>query len=165
MLDVEQGSLNYFLSRPAAGRWTGLLSALAEELAAQMPASEIRAFFAVLGRRWARTMPLNVDGGSTATDLKALEQAVNQVICQADWGWMRIKDCGNSVEFQHSCAPLRSAFGDAAMEWAPGLLEGLYDEWLRGQGADRGLVLKQVGRAEGSADTLRFRLASADYFS
>ena len=159
MLDVEQGSLSYFLSRPADGRWGGVLRALAEELAAQMSASEIRAFFAILGRRWARSMPLD-----KSDNLKDLEAAANKALSSADWGWVRVRDLGSSVEFQHSCAPLRSAFGADAMEWASGLLEGLYEEWLRAQGAERNLVLRQVGRAEGAADTVRFRLATADYF-
>jgi len=160
MLDVEQGSLNYFLSRPTEGRWAGLLRALAEELAAQMSAAEIRAFFAILGRRWARSMPLPKGGG-----LADFEQAANAVFSRADWGWVRIRDLGNSVEIQHSCSPLRGAFGLDAMEWASGLLEGVYEEWLREQGAERDLALRQVGRAEGAADTLRFRLAKSDYFA
>lgn len=160
MVDVEQGSLNYLLSRPVDGRWGGLLKALADELAAQMPATEIRAFFAVLGRRWARSMPL-----PPIADLKELETAINTSLAAVDWGWVRVRDLGSSVELQHSCAPLRSAFGVDALPWAPGLLEGLYSEWLREQGAETGLVLRQVGQAEGAADTLRFRLASADYFA
>jgi len=160
MVDVEQGSLNYFLSRPVDGRWAGILKALAEELTAQMPAGEIRGFFAVLGRRWARSMPL-----PPLTDLKSFETAANAALGAADWGWVRVRDLGSSVELQHSCAPLRSAFGAEALAWAAGLLEGLYAEWLREQGAEAGLVLRQVGQAEGPADTLRFRLATADYFA
>ncbi|MDO9454011.1 MAG: cellulose biosynthesis protein BcsD [Stagnimonas sp.] len=160
MLDVEQGSLNYFLSRPADGRWSGILRALSEELTAQMSAAEIRAFFAVLGRRWARTMPLAKGG-----DLKDFESAANAALASVDWGWVRVRDLGSSVEFKHSCAPLRSAFGADALDWASGLLEGLYEEWLREQGADRTLVLRQMGSAEGAADTVRFRLASVDYFA
>lgn len=160
MVDVEQGSLNYFLSRPVDGRWAGLLKALAEELTAQMPAAEIRGFFAVLGRRWARSMPL-----SASADLKGFEAAANAALSAADWGWVRVRDLGSSVELQHSCAPLRGAFGAEALGWAAGLLEGLYSEWLREQGAESSLVLRQVGLAEGAADTLRFRLATADYFA
>lgn len=164
MLDVEQGSLSYLLSRPERSRWAGVLRALADELAAQMSPSEIRAFFAVLGRRWARSLPL-ASSLHRGSDLAAFESAANETLSAADWGWVRIRDLGSSVELQHSCAPLRSAFGDQAMEWAGGLLEGLYEEWLRGQGADRDLVLKQIGPAEGGADTLRFRLAAAEYFA
>ena len=111
MLDVEQGSLEYFLSRPADGRWAGLLRVLGEELATQMSAPEIRAFFAVLGRRWARSLPLDPDGALKGGDLKSLESAANAVFAAADWGWVRIRDLGSSVEFQHACAPFRSVFG------------------------------------------------------
>lgn len=159
MLNAEQGSLSYFMSRPVDARWEGLLRALADELMAQMSSAEIRAFFAVLGRRWARTMPLAPGG-----DLKSLEQSINAALSHCGWGWVRVRDLGNAIEFQHSSAPLRNAFGAAAMEWAPGLIEGLYEEWLREQGASRGLVLRLIGHPEGAADTLRLRLASADYF-
>lgn len=160
MVDVEQASLNYFLSRPVESRWAGLLRALADELSAQMPAAEIRGFFAVLGRRWARAMPL-----PAIADLKGFESAANAALASADWGWLRVRDLGSSVELQHSCSPLRAVFGAEALGWASGLLEGLYSEWLREQGADGGLVLRQVGQAEGAADTLRFRLAAPDYFA
>lgn len=160
MLDIEQGSMDYLMSRPVDVRWAGFLAVLADELAAQMSAAEIKAFFAVLGRRWARRMPI-----SAGNDLATLEAAANKAFSSCDWGWVRIRDLHNCVEFLHSCAPLRSAFGEAAMAWAPGLLEGVYAEWLREQGAGQGLVLKHVGRAEGALDTLRFRLAAADYFS
>ena len=160
MLDSEQGSLSYLMSRPADGQWGGFLGVLAEELSAQMPASETKAFLAVLGRRWARRLPL-----ATASDLKQLEKNINTALSYCNWGWVQVVDLNNCVEFRHSCAPLRKAFGDEAMVWASGLLEGLYEEWLREQGAGRGLVLRQVGRAEGAADTLSFRLANADYFA
>lgn len=160
MVDVEQASLNYFLSRPVDRRWAGILGALAGELTAQMPVAEVRGFFAVLGRRWARAMPL-----PAIADLKGFEAAANTVLAAADWGWVRVRDLGSSVELQHSCSPLRAAFGGEAMGWASGLLEGLYSEWLREQGAESGLVLRQVDQAEGAADTLRFRLASPDYFA
>ena len=160
MLDLEQGSLDYFLLRPVDAQWSGFLSALAEELAAQMPATEAKAFFAVLGRRWARQMPLPAGG-----DLKTLEKAANTKFAACGWGWVRVRDLSNCIEFQHSCAPLRAAFGAEAIGWTAGLLEGVYEEWLREQGAGRGLVLRMVGRVEGSADTLRFRLATPDYFA
>lgn len=160
MLDVEQGSLEYFLARPIDPRWSGFLRVLAEELSAQMPPAEIKAFFAVLGRRWAQKNPLPQGG-----DLKTFEREANVVFARQDWGWMRTRDLGNCIEFQHSCAPLRAAFGADAMGWSSGLIEGVYAEWLRELGAGNGLVLQQAGRAEGAADTLRFRLAAHDYFA
>lgn len=159
MSDVDQHSLSYLMSRPEQSRWAGLLRALAEQFASQMSPAEIRDFFVALGRRWARATPLSLAAGGT---LKDFEHAANVVLAGGDWGWVRVLDLGNSIEFQHACAPLRSAFGTQAMPWSAGLLEGLYAEWLQALGADAGLVLRQLGEAEGAADTLRFRLAAAD---
>ncbi|MDP3859606.1 MAG: cellulose biosynthesis protein BcsD [Stagnimonas sp.] len=154
MSDLEQGSLAYFLSAPVDAQWADFLRVMAEELAEQMSAEEIRAFFAVLGRRIARRNPLAA--GETLQDL---ESAVNQHLRRCNWGWMRVRDLNTSLEFLHSCSPLRQALGDQAMDWAPGLFEGMYDEWLKQSGADETLVFQQVGRPEGMQDTLRFRLA------
>jgi hypothetical protein len=162
MVDLEQGSLEYFMSRPEDRRWAGVLRALADELSAQMSASEIRAFFVVLGKRWAQAMPLPKESGA---GLNQFERAANAVLGAVDWGWMRVRDQQSSVEIDHCCAPLRKAFGPAAMEWSSGLLEGLYAEWLRGQGAEQGLLLRQVGLDEGVIDTWRFRLATAEHFA
>ncbi len=154
MTDIERGSLEYFMTRAADGPWRGFLQVLATELRAQMPAPEIRAFFHVLGNRLATRDPLPV--GQSLGDL---EVNVNRYFSQAGWGWMRLRDLNSSLELLHSCAPLRQAFGDEAMEWAPALLEGLYAGWFKQLGAGHGLQLQQVGGAEGAADTLRFRLA------
>lgn len=160
MSDVEQQSLSYFMSRPAEGRWAGLLRALADELSSQMPAAEIRAFFVVLGRRWARAMPLSI-ADRRGSGLKDFERAANVALAACDWGWVRVHDLNNVLELEHACAPLRSAFGAEALPWSAGLLEGLYAGWMQALGADDGLILRQVGGAEGTADTLRFRLAAA----
>lgn len=154
MSDLEQGSLVYFLSAPAGTQWTEFLAVLSEELADQMSPEENRAFLTVLGRRIARRNPLTQ--GETLQDL---ENFVNEFLRSSGWGWMRVRDLNSSLEFLHSCSPLRQAFGDAAMDWAPGLLEGLYSEWLKQLGADPALVFQQLGRPEGLPDTLRFRLA------
>lgn len=159
MSDLEQGSLRYFLSAPISSQWSDFLAVLAEELAEQMSAEEIRAFFVVLGRRAARRSPLTQ--GETLQDL---EHFVNDYLARVGWGWMRVRDLNSSLEFLHSCSPLRRAFGDAAMDWAPGLLEGLYAEWLKQLGADENLVLQQLGKPEGLPDTLRFRLAHPSQF-
>lgn len=159
MSDLEQGSLAYFLSEPVSPQWADFLRVLGEELSEQMSPEEIRAFFLLLGQRIARRNPLTA--GETLQDL---EQAVNDQLRNMGWGWMRVRDLNTSLEFLHSCAPLRQAFGDAAMEWAPGLLEGLYSEWLKQLGAEEALVLQQLGKPEGVQDTLRFRLAHPSQF-
>jgi hypothetical protein len=160
MSDVDQGSLQYFQSRACNSQWAGFLRALAEELMQQMPVEELRAFFFVIGGRIATQNPL--PGGASLADL---ESNANAYFNKLDWGWVKVRDLQSSLEFAHSCAPLRQAFGDNALSWASGLLEGLYATWLRQVGAANQLELHQIGGAEGAVDTLRFRLAHPSYFA
>lgn len=160
MSDIEEGSLQYFLSRICDGQWAGFLRALADELNEQMPPEELRAFFYVVGSRMARERPL--PPGST---LGELERNVNDYFGSIGWGWARVRDLHSSLEFLHACAPLRQAFGDASVPWAGAVLEGIYATWLKQLGAAGQLELHQIGSVEGPADSLRFRLAHPSYFA
>jgi hypothetical protein len=160
MSTVELHSLEYFAARACDPQWKIFLRALADELGAQMPDTELRAFFHVIGGRIARQAPL--PPGSSLADL---EKNVNAYCAASGWGWLAVRDLSNSLEFQHSCAPLRAAFGDDALPWTSALLEGLYAEWVKQVGAGDQLELHQVGDAEGPTDTLRFRLAHPSLFA
>lgn len=154
MTDFEQRSLEYFLGRSGDRQWLGFLGALAAELGQQMVAEDLRAFFSLVGGRMAETTPLPQD-----LTLPQLEDHINTYLDDVGWGWIQIEDRQSTLEFTHGCAPLRKAFGDEAMEWAPGVLEGLYGGWLRQLGAGDNLALEQVGSAEGTCDALRFCLS------
>lgn len=160
MSEIDQGSLQYFQSRACSEQWAGFLRALAEELGRQMPAEELRAFFFVIGERMAGQDPL--PGGASLAELEA---SANAYFGRLGWGWVKVRDLQSSLEFAHSCAPLRQAFGDAALSWTSGLLEGIYAAWLRQVGATHELALHQIGGVEGPTDTLRFRLAHPSYFA
>lgn len=160
MNELEQGSLDYLAGRSCEPQWKDFLNALAAELNAQMPADELRAFFYVIGERIGNAQQVPV-----SDSLEQLQQALNNHFKSLGWGWMQIRDLHNSLEFVHSCAPLRAAFGDDAMEWCSALLEGMYGVWMRQLGAGQDLQLRQVGRAEGQVDTLRFRLAHPSLFT
>lgn len=159
MSDIEQASLRYHAARACSEQWRDFLQVLAEELNQQMSADENRAFFYALGRKLAERMPL-----PEARNLEDLELHANERFAQTGWGFLKVRDAYSSLEFLHSCAPLRQAFGDAAMEWAGGLLEGLYASWVRQLGAGEELQLRQVGEPEGVTDTLCFRLAHPSLF-
>lgn len=154
MSDIEEGSLRYLLGRTQPVQWQGFLSVLADELNAQMPAVELRAFFRALGHRLALKMPL-----AAGDTLASLEQRLNERLDASGWGWASIRDNGDSLDIQHSCAPLRQAFGNASAGWTGGLLEGLYSDWMKQAGAGDALELRQIGEAPGSCETYRFRLA------
>lgn len=159
MTEFDQKSLRYLLSREVEGQWSQFLGALAEELNEQMSAADLRVFMFIIGKRMASANPL--PAGQTIDDLEA---SANVWFGHCGWGWMQVRDLQSSLEFLHACAPLRQAFGEKAMEWAPGLLEGIYAEWLRQLGAGAELQLRQIGRPEGDSDLIRFRLARSGQF-
>lgn len=159
MSDIEQTSLQYYQSSGCSAQWGDFLKTLASELDAQMSAEENRAFFYVLGARLADRLSL-----PQADTLEALEQSINVQLRSIRWGWTRIRDIHSSLEIVHACAPMRQAFGDAAMSWSGGVLEGLYAGWLKQLGAGDELQLRQVGQPEGPTDALRFRLAHPSLF-
>lgn len=160
MNDIERSALRFFAARACDRQWQLFLRTLADELNDQMDVEEIRAFCYVLGQRMAEASPI-----PEVETLDALEQVLNQRFGDMDWGWVMIRDVHSSLEFVHSCAPFRSAFGDAGMAWAGALLEGMYAIWLRQLGAGEELQLRQIGEAEGDADTMRFRLAHPSLFA
>ncbi len=159
MSELEQGSLQYFQSRASFSLWLPLLRSMADELNAQMPAEDLRSFFFAIGGRIAAADPLPV-----GTSLADLERSANDFFSRYGWGWVKIRDLHAALEFVHACAPLRQAFGDASMSWAPALFEGIYAAWLKRIGASSQLELHQVGGLEGSVDVMRFRLAHPSYF-
>lgn len=159
MSDLDQGSLRYYGAQACDPQWKGFLSALASELNSQMPADELRAFFFVIGKRIAESNPVQV-----GESLEQLETNLNHYFRSSGWGWVKVQDLHTSLEFLHSCAPLRSAFGDAAMDWCPALLEGTYSVWMKQLGAGDDLQIRQVGQIEGASDTLRLRLAHPSLF-
>lgn len=156
MGDAEYRSAQYLLSRDAGPQWTVFLGVLADELNAQMPASELRAFFRALGQRLGVRMPLDA-----ADSLRAMEASINTRLGQIGWGWVAIADAGKHLEITHGCAPVKQAFGEVALPWAGALLEGLHARWLSQLGAGTELELRETGTAEAPFEIFRFRLARA----
>jgi len=154
MSEIDQGSLEYFAARACDLQWRDFLLSLADELNDQMPRSELRAFFRLVGQRLARRAPLPI--GSSLADL---ESGINEYCAITGWGWTKVQDHSSRLEFVHSCAPLRQAFGDDSLSWSTGLLEGLYAEWIKQSGAGDNLELSQIGEVSGDCDSICFRLA------
>ncbi|MGH7093135.1 MAG: cellulose biosynthesis protein BcsD, partial [Stellaceae bacterium] len=88
-------------------------------------------FLEILGSRMARLLPLR-----RCDRLEELEEDINAVLEGIDWGWARIRESdAGYIEIVHGAYPLVPQ-DEARRSWLAPTLEGLYTEWMRGQGGD-----------------------------
>ena len=52
-----------------------------------------------------------------------------------DWGWVRITETGGFIEITHGAYPLVPQ-DEHRRSWLVPTLEGIYTEWMTGQGGD-----------------------------
>ena len=140
----------YLRARHIAPQWRLVLPALGQALSAKLPAETLRSLLHSTGEAFAQAAPV-----APAESVARMEDAMNQAWDRHDWGWVGIEDQGDALVLTHHAAPLAMAFGEAALAWAPGFLEGAYQQWFRQLGAGESLRVRQVGQADGTV-TLRF---------
>ena len=62
-----------------------------------------------------------------------------------------------SIDIAHHASPLAEAFGDEALEWSVGLLEGFYQTVFSVLGASEKMVVRSIGEISDGMDIrLRF---------
>lgn len=157
MQQITEASLIYYARRQCAEQWRVFLTVLAEELAQNMAQEQARDFMRNLGRRMALRLP-----HPDLHTLADLEVSINRLWEQMEWGYVRLREQADHVVVAHYCAPLRAAFGAAAIKWTPALLEGVYAQWFEAFGAGEELRLRQASAPRGSDDALEFHLARKD---
>lgn len=124
-------------SRHPAG-WDVVCAVLTEDLSERMSVVEMRALMHRAGARLARRLPL----GACAT-LPELECSINRRLAECRLGEVRILDRDDAIVFQHQGGTLDAVLGIASRPWAPALLEGAYEQWMRSAGAGRALEVCQ----------------------
>ncbi|WP_020649740.1 cellulose biosynthesis protein BcsD [Solimonas variicoloris] len=144
------------LPRPTAA--PEVLLGLGGELASQVQAPQLRGLLYRVGRGLAGRHSV----GSIKT-LAEFEQFALRKLAELDLGWVQVEEVAGAVDFVHGGAPLQNWFGADAEEWAPGLLEGLYAEWMAQLGADARLDVREIedGALEPGVHRLRFAHESA----
>ena len=150
---MENPSLEqYFRDQQVSLQWLPVLRALAQELSERADVADLRQLFFQVGERFALDVQGRFDNIET---LSALEQALNELWQQMNWGFVSLQERKASVDILHSCAPLAQAFGDEAMAWSIGLLEGFYQHVFKVLGAGDAMQVEGVG-SEGMDIQLRF---------
>jgi hypothetical protein len=145
------------LPRPVAAPL--LLRALGSELTQQVSAPVLRTLLYRAGRSIAREHSAN--GIKT---LAEFEQFASRALSALDLGWVQVEEVSGAVDFLHGCAPLHGWFGGNAGDWAPGLLEGLYAEWMAQLGADERLDVREIEDKTLAPGIFRLRFAHESAF-
>ncbi len=150
---MENPSLEqYFRDQQVSLQWLPVLRALAQELSERADVADLRQLFFQVGERFALDVQDRFDSIET---LSGLELALNELWQQMNWGFVSLQEGKASVDIFHSATPLAQAFGDDALEWSIGLLEGFYQHVFKVLGAGDAMRVEGVG-SEGIDIQLRF---------
>lgn len=145
---------NYLREQQISLQWVPILRYMATELRAQLSEEELRLIFVKIGQRLATDMGSDFEGLQT---LSGVEEKMNDLWARINWGWVEIKEAGGGMDVRHQCAPLAEAFGDDALRWSVGLLEGFYQTVFYSLGASNSLRVHIVGEPLVGMEThLRF---------
>ena len=147
---------NYFKGQQVSLQWSPVLRALAAEMVSHFEHNDLRRLFFKIGERFAKdTEGLFRDVQTIAQ----LEDSLNDFWFRTNWGWVELSEADGAIFITHQAAPLAEAFGDDALEWGIGLLEGFYQSIFNVLGAGEGLVVRSYGdMTDGMNICLRFGL-------
>ena len=153
---MDHAIIEYFTEQQCSRQWKGFLRAFAGEFAAHLDQADLRALMRRMGARFAQEADIDLGACRTLDDLQL---AMGRVWVGLDWGWVELADRGEHLEIRHHCAPLIGAFGQEALYWSPGFLEGVYQAWFSAAHAGN-LEVRQSAEPD-LAGSIEFRLAQA----
>ncbi len=147
---------NYFRGQQVSLQWSPVLRALAAEMSSRSDPKDLRRLFFKIGERFAKdTEGLFQD----VQTISQLEESLNDFWFRTNWGWVDLHEADGSIYITHQAAPLAEAFGDDALEWVTGLLEGFYQNVFNVLGASDTLVVRSFAEVtDGMNIRLRFGL-------
>ncbi|MFZ4478514.1 MAG: cellulose biosynthesis protein BcsD [Rhodoferax sp.] len=149
---------NYFRGQQVSLQWLPVLRALALEMSAHADTKDLRHLFFKIGGHFAADTVERFDGVQT---LAELEESLNAFWSQINWGWAEFKEVKGHIDITHNASPLAEAFGDEAMSWSVGLLEGFYQSVFKVLGASDTMIVQGVGESSGGMD-IRLRFGRRD---
>jgi hypothetical protein len=148
--EVRELDQAYHAVHSGSPQWRAFLAAFAVELQVGAEPDEVRGFLRQIGRRMAEHLVLP----KTET-IEGLEAAMNEAWTRIEWGWVKLFPEDGGVRIVHGAYP--NAFADPSNElWplgAAALMEGIYGQWMLGQGSPVPIVRRISDRI----DPLEFR--------
>lgn len=144
----------YFRNQQVPLQWLPILRSMALEMASYADAKSLRQMFFNIGERFAKDAE---DRFQDIETLDQLQQSLNDFWFRLNWGWVELTEVKGYIDIVHHAAPLAEAFGDEALEWSVGLLEGFYQTVFSVLGASDKMVARSIGEpSDGMELRLRF---------
>lgn len=147
----------YFRGQQVSLQWLPMLRAMSAEMTEHSAIDDLHRLFFKVGQRWASDTS---DFFQSAKTLHQLEECVSDFWMRINWGWVEFAEMEDYVNIVHQATPLAEAFGDEALPWSIGLLEGFYQSLFHTVGASETMVVRGVeGACEGMSINLHLGLA------
>lgn len=140
---------DYFRGQQVSLQWLPVLRAMAREMSVHMEARELRQLFFKIGERFAKDAENFFQDVQTLTQL---EENLNDFWARINWGWVDLKESNGAIDITHHAAPLAEAFGDEALSWSIGMLEGFYQAVFDGLGASDKMAVRSVDESSNGLD-------------
>lgn len=151
---IDNSLQAYFRQHQVSPQWLTVLRAMAQVLPATLDEASLKAIFFQIGEQLAGGAEARFASIETLTDL---ELQLNAHWSELNWGWVALAELDDAIAIAHHASPLAEAFGDAALPWAAGLLEGYYQTVFKVLGAGESMKVQMVdGPATDMQVHLRF---------
>jgi predicted hydrocarbon binding protein len=145
---------NYVKAQKINPQWAKVLRAMASEMSSVSEVPDLRDFFYRIGEQFAATTGETFAGVETLDDL---ESSLNSFWVDMTWGWVELVEDDEGINIAHQCSPLAQAFGEDALSWSVGFLEGFYHTLFTEFGASDDMVMNCVSASlDGMDIRLRF---------
>ena len=149
---------SYFRGQQVSLQWLPVLRAIALEMSANADSKSLHHLFSNIGTRFA------TDAEDCFSDVKTLTQLkdnLNAFWSQINWGWVELTEVKGGIDITHQAAPLAEAFGDDALEWSSGLLEGFYHHVFKLLDTSNTMTVRSMAVAPDGMD-IRLRFGRHD---
>lgn len=134
----------YFRQHQVSPQWLSVLRAMAQVLQDAEDPETLKALFFKIGEQMAHSIESQFVSIETLDDLA---ERINVHWSTLHWGWTSLKELDDAIGIEHHAAPLAEAFGDAALPWSVGLLEGFYQTVFEVLGAGDTMKVEAVNGA------------------
>ena len=131
----------YFRQHQVPPQWLSVLRAMAVVLEDSIEPEALKGIFFKIGEQMAHSIEAKFAAIETLDDLAT---EINSHWDTLHWGWITLSELDDAIGIEHHAAPLAEAFGDAALPWSVGLLEGFYQTVFEVLGAGDTMRIETV---------------------